>query len=152
MIRIKNENILNMESGILVHQCNCLGIMGGGVAKAVKDKYPKVFREYKVLCDRNIGNTLNLLGETQFVKCEDGIVVANIFGQLNVGMGRQTDYFALESGLKNVLKYAIENDIGCIGIPYKIGCGLGGGNWAYVSKIIDNIFSDVDLVVELYRI
>lgn len=33
MIKIKQENILNCNENIIVHQVNAQGIMGGGVAR-----------------------------------------------------------------------------------------------------------------------
>ena len=39
-----------------------------------------------------------------------------------------------------------------VGFPYKIGCGLGGGNWNIVSKIIEEEFSDDNYHVEIWKL
>ena len=36
-----------------------------------------------------------------------------------------------------------------IGFPYKIGCGLAGGDWNVVESIINEIFKDYK--VEIYK-
>ena len=67
---------------IICHQTNCKGVMGAGIAFQIKRTYPEVFKKYKEFCDEyeNI-----LLGRTLFVNCNDGKVVANLFGQDGYG-------------------------------------------------------------------
>ena len=69
---------------IICHQTNCKGVMGAGIAFQIKRTYPEVFKKYKEFCDEyeNI-----LLGRTLFVNCNDGKVVANLFGQDGYGRG-----------------------------------------------------------------
>ena len=47
MIKIFDGDILNASEYILAHQVNCMGIMGSGIAKQIKDKYPEVFEQYR---------------------------------------------------------------------------------------------------------
>jgi hypothetical protein len=87
---------------IICHQTNCKGVMGAGIAFQIKRTYPEVFKKYKEFCDEyeNI-----LLGRTLFVNCNDGKVVANLFGQDGYGRGFcQTDYVALEKAIATVAK------------------------------------------------
>ena len=51
MIRIKLGDIFESEMKTLVNTINCVGVMGKGIAKIYKDRYPKMFEEYKALCD-----------------------------------------------------------------------------------------------------
>jgi len=37
-------------------------------------------------------------------------------------------------------------------IPYKIGCGLGGGDWSIVSRIIQEELVDKGIPVEIWRL
>ena len=32
-------------------------------------------------------------------------------------------------------------------LPYRIGCGLAGGNWQIVKQMIENIFSDYPISI-----
>lgn len=97
-------DLLDSPSKIRCHQVNCHGVMGAGLAKQVKAKYPEVFEQYKALCDQ-FGSAL--LGHTQFVTCRDGTVVANLFAQDGYGTGKtQTDLRAMEECLAKVSDFA----------------------------------------------
>lgn len=127
---------------IICHQTNCKGVMGAGIAFQIKRTYPEVFKKYKEFCDEyeNI-----LLGRTLFVNCNDGKVVANLFGQDGYGRGFcQTDYVALEKAIATVAKTAAKYKKS-VGFPYKIGCDLAGGDWSTVSKIIEKYFMDSEV-------
>ena len=102
MIRVINGNIFNGTENILCHQTNCIGIMGGGIALQVRNRFPKVFEEYQRCCLNH--EPSQMLGKVQF--CDTGIpnhVIANCFGQERIGSGLQTDYQALEKALQKVL-------------------------------------------------
>ena len=95
MIKIIDGDILQASEDIICHSCNCQGVMGGGVAKQIKEKYPDIYRQYKKLCDRT--ESKELLGSVQLIGCDDGKIIANLFGQYKYGTDKQqTDYKALE--------------------------------------------------------
>ena len=39
-------NILEVESGVIVHGCNSHGVMGSGVAKAIRERYGEAYSAY----------------------------------------------------------------------------------------------------------
>lgn len=122
---------------VVVHQVNLAGVMGAGIALQIKRQYPDVFREYQTALER--GELV--LGGVQFVTVGPRQWVANLAGQRGFGLSaRQTDYAALRMGLHTVAAFArqtLHGDLGCrVGIPYGIGCGLGGGEWSVVREII----------------
>ena len=47
MIEIVNGNLFDSKETLIVHQVNCVGRMGSGVAKQVSDTYPHVVKEYR---------------------------------------------------------------------------------------------------------
>lgn len=61
---------------------------------------------------------------------------------------RQTDYEALLSSLEKLKDYAQGNNKS-VALPFGIGCGLAGGDWETVYKMIDEVF--VDYEVTLYK-
>ena len=139
-MNIIEGNILNAKENIIAHQTNCKGVMGSGVAKYIRDKYPEVYQEYKKHC--GIKDKKTLLGTVQFCKADDGKIIANLFGQYSFGIyKKQTDYDALRKSLEQLYLYAKENNL-TIAFPYKIGCGNGGGKWEIVEKMISDIFKD----------
>ena len=136
---------------IICHQVNCKGVMGSGLAKQIRDKHPEVYEAYKQKCsdiDRGIGG----LGDVQFIPIYNVIVthiIANIFGQYNYGRNRRyTDYDALRKAFRTLAKH----HSGCVvRMPYKIGCGLGGGDWDIVSQSIEDELVSKGVNVEIWR-
>jgi O-acetyl-ADP-ribose deacetylase (regulator of RNase III) len=154
MINIVNGNILNATEDIICHQVNCKGVMGSGLAKQIKDKYPECYQAYKEFL--RIYEPTEALGKSQIVTCKNGKLIANIFGQLNYGTNKQyTNYSALQNGLDSVAN-AITNiekyKNNTVAIPYGIGCGLGGGDWDIVQKIIKEIFEFYGCDVTIYKL
>lgn len=43
MIHIVSGDSLKSDCTIIGHQCNCLGVMGAGIAKKIRDLYPEVY-------------------------------------------------------------------------------------------------------------
>ena len=50
MIVFKTGNIFDSKCQTLVNTVNCIGVMGKGLALQFKQKYPKMFDEYKFIC------------------------------------------------------------------------------------------------------
>lgn len=59
---VDNSNLLDVKSGILCHQVNCVGVMGAGIALQIKGKWPEVFKQYKDKCDLCSEEPRKLLG------------------------------------------------------------------------------------------
>ena len=148
MLQYKDGDILEAEEKIICHQTNCLGIMGAGLALQIARKYPEVDRKYRDFCIEY--GEWNFLGQTQLVNTYDDKIIANCFGQKRPGFGKQTDYKALKTCLKAVEEFANQNNFS-VAIPYKIGCGLAGGDWNIVEKIIKDIFEMSPVKCVIYK-
>lgn len=136
---------------IVCHQVNCRGVMGAGLAKQVRQKHPDVYTSYKVKC-ANIQDGLGGLGDVQFCSClhDSGYILANIFGQDGYGRDKQyTDYAALRKAFAHIAQAFPNNTIR---IPYKMGCGLGGGEWPIVLKIIEETLVANGVLVEIWQL
>jgi O-acetyl-ADP-ribose deacetylase (regulator of RNase III) len=145
MITIINGDILEANKDIIGHQVNCKGVMGAGLAKKIKEKYPIVFTEYKKICDEHKGSNF-CLGNYQIVKVNSNKWIANLFGQYGYGRDKQyTDYKALEDSLKGLYDVCKGYDKS-LALPYNIGCGLAGGEWDTVYEIINDVFRDYEKV------
>lgn len=150
-VKVVDGDILNCEEDIICHQTNCIGIMGGGVALQIRKKYPNVYEEYVAFCKQYRVHPAELLGHVQFCNTPDGKVIANCFGQNSTsGSPVLTNYAALEEALYTVNKFARSRKL-TVAIPYNIGCGIAGGNWATVEEIINRIFGDEEVVCTLYK-
>jgi len=153
MILVTNGDVLRSGADIICHQVNCQGVMGSGVAKQIRDKYPSVYRAYKQLSDKFADRKEMLLGNVlHSLTGVDSPVIANCFAQLDYGVGKvQTDYEALRHCFSEVLYYTQTYDEPpTIAMPYGIGCGLAGGDWEIVSGIIRECFEAYQGTVYLY--
>lgn len=161
MIEIVNGDLLKSQLPVIGHQVNCLGIMGAGIAKQIKSKWFTVFTEYTKFCNKFVSDR-ELLGQCQLVPIgKDGIdYVANLFGEYSFAEAvapfegnRHTDYEALRQALISFKKQVIEKGYDRAGIPFKLGCGLAGGDWdGVVFPMIQDIFSDADVHLYIYKL
>ena len=58
MIKHVKADIFTTDCDIIVHQVNCYGVMGSGIAKQVKERYPDVYDIYKSLCNNVVPEVL----------------------------------------------------------------------------------------------
>ena len=162
MVKHVYGDLLEGDVDIIAHQVNCQGVMGSGVARQIRAAYPGVFRMYRKVCTdhKNVFSTTSqMLGMNQYVHVSYNkrpFVVANLFAQDHYGRdGRPyTDYNALRQCLLGLRRYVTEVlPTGArIGMPYKIGCGRGGGDWEnVVYPCIVEIFDGMDLTLFEYR-
>ena len=144
MIKHIKCDIFESGADIICHQVNCQGVMGSGVAKQVREKFPNVYETYKELCSQDTPK--NLLGIAQPVQANDKMIIVNIFAQENFGYDGKcyTDYNALRKGFETVRD---NNKDDTIAIPKLMGCHRGGGSWDIVYKMIEEVFADSDCEV-----
>ena len=83
------------------------------------------------------------------VKCGNRIIV-NLFAQDRYGSDgkRYTDYNAFRSCLNNLKQCVPPGET--IAFPFKIGCGLGGGDWDKILTIIAEVFWE-EYHVEIWK-
>lgn len=151
MIKVMPGNLLNAQTDIIAHQTNCIGRMGAGVAQAIRNKYPHVFAEYQQFCDMVGSDALGKCLPIFTKSATSPKLVANLFGQLKTGKGA-TDYDALRAAMVDLRQFMAQYGHKSVAMPYMIGCGLGGGNWDIVYGIIQEVFADDDITVELCRL
>lgn len=155
MITKFNGDILKSGAPVILHQVNCLGVMGAGLAKQIRNKHPSVYTRYK---DFAVSRTPDdLMGFSLWTSLSpDGQLpfIVNCFAQRNIGSGsNQTDYDALKQCFSNTLRICKESYNNCIiAIPDHIGCGLAGGDWGIVYSIIEDVFSNYSGDVQIWKL
>lgn len=138
-----DQNILHVSHGIIVHQVNLAGMMGAGVAKQIKERWPIVFAHYRT----GLVAKAYRLGDIQPVEVDKNLYVVNLFGQVRFGWdgAQYTNYDAVARGLSEVQKLSVALAAPWrpnIFIPYGMGCGLGGGSWDVVYELISQCTPD----------
>ena len=131
-----------VKQGIIMHQVNAQGVMGGGIAKSIRDKWPVVWDAYSAeIKPKQPDHGFSYMGKVIYVEVEKGLWIANIVGQQFYGRDPKrvyTSYPALEMGLHSVKNVAINRNEE-VHYPL-IGCGLANGDWTIVSMLINNHF------------
>ena len=133
MIKIEKRDLLFVKEGIIGHGCNCLGIMGGGVEKQVRDRWPHVFCDYKRFCFENSDkgeNIEKLIGLVQILPINSTLEIANMFTQGYIGNTPGVKYASIEAiiqAMTTLTEYAATHDRP-IFIP-RIGALRGGLDW-----------------------
>ena len=135
----QHGDILSQTGGVIVQQVNAQGVMGSGIAFAVKNRYPDAFTDYKKLCVMSTGATA--VGKTVFTPHDSGPTIANCITQLQFGREgkKYVSYKAIQECFETVAEYA-SRKAEHVHYPL-IGAGLGGGDWAIISEIIDAVFA-----------
>lgn len=142
MITYKKGNLLGAKEKVIAHQVNCFG-GAAGLAAAIFRKWPYAENDYLQLTDRVQKKAL--LGMAQFTgQQKDGHIICNLFGQYEPG----ADYNPkrLEQALEQLGNTArIMN--WSVALPYKLSCGIAGGDWDEVLQIIERTMDGVDCVI-----
>lgn len=146
-MQIIEGNILDITEGIICHQVNCQGVFNAGLAKQIRKKYPKAYELYMRRHQKGGGWHL---GDYQIVLVTNALSIVNLAGQDDYGNdGRcYTNYSYLESAIRKLRDYIAGDEK--IYLPYKIGCGLAGGDWNIVSQIINEVVPNA-IIVKLSR-
>lgn len=148
MIIIKDGNLFNSEAQVIAHQCNCQGVMGSGVAKEVKERYPHVYESYR----KDYESGLLKPGYVNYTEARPSQIIASFCGQDKFGGdGKQyTDYNAVKECLIDIALNMSLSNLKTIAFPYMVCCGRGGGNWDIILDMIEQIFKDFD--VEIWKL
>ena len=136
MRKIKGDLIelaLDGEFDLIIHGCNCFCIMGAGIAKTIKLKFPEAYKA-DLKTEKGDKSKLGTISVAE-TETENGkLIIINGYTQFNWrGNGNKADYDAI----RNVFKKVKEKFSGLrIGYP-AIGAGLAGGDWNIISEIIE---------------
>lgn len=129
-------DLLQTEVKHIVHGCNSHGVMGSGVAKAIRDMHPKAYQDYN-----DTYNSYGLeLGDIIVSVQENERVIHNAVTQKDYGRDSSrvyVSYWAIAETFRKINQWGIRE----IAMP-KIGAGLANGDWNIISAIIENTLVD----------
>ena len=133
MVRYVIGDLLEAKQNVIVHGCNAQGVMGSGVARLIRARYPNVYEIY-ALKHKVFGLDL---GDIIPVATTDGRIVVNAVTQEYFGGDgrRYVDYAAIETCMKKINDRAKDWNAVEIAMP-RLGAGLGGGDWNVIEDII----------------
>ena len=135
---------------IIVHVCNDVGGWGRGFVLAISKRWAEPEQRYRAW-HKGQEKQPFALGEVQFVQVRDDTWVANLIGQRDIRALNGVPpvrYDAIREGLQKVALEAKRINAS-VHMP-RIGCGLAGGDWNVVGKIVEEEVATVGVPVTVY--
>lgn len=143
IMKMIEGNLLDITDGIICHQVNCLGIMGG-LAGQIKQKWHVQVKNY---IDAGRNGKIEL-GDYLLSYLTPDLVLCHIAGQYNIGPN--TDLNSVSKAFTRFKEEFLDTltsyfDIP-VYIPFMMGCGMGGGNWKDYLNVVETVLPDVIVV------
>ena len=136
MAKIIYGDIFEQDVDALVNPVNCEGVMGAGLARQFRQRYPDMYEMYKEICESGLryypGDYMGY-----YIK-EEGIWIFNVATKYKWRDSSKIEY--VDAGVRNIAtllrnQWKEERPIKSIAIP-ALGCGLGGLDWDDVRPIM----------------
>jgi len=139
MFEIISGDLLDAKEKYIIHQTNCLSTgSAAGIARSIFDKYPYADC-YLARTENSKPGTIDVRGNGL-----DKRFVINLHGQVYPGGVRYplSDLDGLVAREKyfyhGLLRVAQIENLESIAFPFRIGCGIAGGDWTHYLQIINN--------------
>lgn len=146
-IRIKNGDLLKAPVEAIVNPINTAGVMGAGLARQIRDRYPDHYAAYREACRR---------GEVRIGRMFVHDRGEGARPRYIIGFPTKEDWRApskieyIQAGLDDLVRVIREHDIRSIAVP-ALGAGLGGLDWRAVRPVILRALSNVPADVWVYE-
>lgn len=135
---------------VIAHVCNDIGGWGRGFVVALSKRWSQPEAAYRKWHAEPTDPPFEL-GQAIFVEVEPELWVANMIGQHDV---RTFDgippvrYEAIARAMSRVTAFAMQKHAS-VHMP-RIGCGLPGGTWREVERVLYDVFDGTDLRAYVY--
>lgn len=136
-------NILNSQQQFIVNTVNCGGVMGKGLALAVKQRYPEVYADYHWYCQQGLLKP----GALRACKANDGKVIINAATKDAWRNPSKLEW--IEAILLRLRQRIREGIITSLALP-PLGCGNGRLGWDEVGPLTAQYLGDLSIPIECY--
>lgn len=146
--RPTSDNIFDSECAALVNPVNQVGVMGAGLAKQFKIKFPDYYLDYLNKCKNN----KMCRWTPDIYKTKMDIPKYIVSFPTKYYWKDKSNISDIQQGMHSLRIAADALSIRSIAIP-PVGCGLGGLNWNEVKPIIETAFrnpSTIDRLIAIY--
>lgn len=132
-----NGATYNTQCEVIVNTVNTKGVMGKGLARAFRSRFPQNYRLYRQHCANK------LLGPGY-------LFITNIDNRIIVNFATKDDWWYsskkewISNGLMELRGWIQNSNIQSIAIPY-LGCGNGGLDHDWVREEIISILGDLPI-------
>ncbi len=142
MLTFTTGDLFDEPADIRVNTVNCVGVMGKGVALQFKERYPKMYEDYKAACDAGEVKP----GTLHVWKVPGGETIVNFPTKRH--WKQKSRYEDIDSGLEALHRFLKPLGQVRVALP-ALGCGHGGLDWEIVSTTIKGVLGDLsaDIIV-----
>lgn len=126
----------------IAHGCNCVGVMGAGIAKEIKKRFPDCYTEYWIRCHSN-----RFIPGDYYLHKNSNPWILNMATQYSTN---GADLKLVKLSFQSIAMYYKEEGLTSIAMP-KIAAGLGGLTWDTVKSIIEEKLGDVEIPIFVYE-
>ena len=144
MLTYLYNSIFDSPAQTLVNTVNTEGVMGKGIAKSFRERYPAMYGEYRKLCD----NSDFAIGNLHLWKANDHWVL-NFPTKTTWRLPSKIEY--IERGLDTFVKNYEKMGIVSASFP-PLGCGNGNLNWSDVGPIMDFYLSTINIPIYVHNV
>jgi len=130
-LTIDTGNMFESGAEALVNTVNCVGHMGGGLAKVFADKFPLMNEDYENYCEAGILRPGFL--HTYYSNIGFNSWIINF--PTKDDWRDPSEYEYIIAGLQALIPFVRKMRIQSVAIP-ALGCGLGGLDWKVVQAYI----------------
>lgn len=147
MLIEKQGDMFTTNAYVIGHGCNTHGVMGAGVAKIVREKFPAVYDRYRLFYESGTLRPGSAHAElTVWPNSVRGVWVFNLMTQDLPGPHARVEWIA--QSLQTTLQNTYEMGAPKIALP-RLGCGIGGLDWDTqvrpVFEVMAMAFPSVDI-------
>ena len=142
MLKYYEGTVFNSECDAFVNTVNCSGIMGAGIALEFKLRYPDMFEDYKVKCQKKIIQ----IGQVDYYRLNAGKIIINFPTKFHYKYPSKINW--IEQGLKDFVKTHKNHDFKSVAFP-KLGTNKGGLEWDNVKYLMEKYLSKlmIDVII-----
>jgi O-acetyl-ADP-ribose deacetylase (regulator of RNase III) len=132
MFREVEGDLFAMDVDAIGHGVNCKGLMGAGIAKPFREKFPLMYEEYALMCQAKDFHP----GDVFKYYVGDGRWVYNLASQNKPGADADLGWLmqAAHTMMVHAHRYGVQE----IALP-QIGCGIGGLDYRDVRKVLSDV-------------
>lgn len=135
-------DLFDSEAQALVNTVNCKGVMGKGLAKEFKARFPENYRRYREKCQNG-----SLVPGTLFCWYEKEKYIVNFPTKDDWRKKSKISYII--DGLNSLSSWIQKENIKSIALP-PLGCGNGGLSWSSVRPLIEQKLMFLADSVDIY--
>lgn len=136
------KDIFKSKTDAIVNTVNCVGVMGAGLAKEFKKRFPEMYKDYRKICkDGKLK-----IGKFHTFRTIDRLII-NFPTKKHWKNNSKLEW--IEAGLEHFVKSYKNWDISSVAFP-QLGTNHGKLNWSDVKTIMEDYLNSLDIEVEIY--